>query len=307
MQDLSLKKIQKMENEQLSSNSVNKSFKTVIIVLTLVLLSGLFYINKKTDHSREVIATLLNQKEYTLKELRLSESKLNKVMVNNSNLSKQLVTERAKLRKLIAEYQKADVSESLNLKYQKKSQDLQNNVFFLMKELDRYKKKVDSTNAALVITKKTNDNLLSKNSDLKTQNKNLSAKIDGAAALSYLDFKVTPYKLRNSGKQLETDKASKVDLLKLSFTIAENKLSKAKEKKYYIQVIDNVNNVLGEKKTIFFGKKSLVYSIVNNVSYNSKSITIDTEIPVSDLTKGMYYANVFDESNMILSTSFDLR
>ncbi|WP_268848059.1 hypothetical protein [Flavobacterium aestivum] len=296
-----------MENEQLSNNLINKSFKTVIVVLTLVLLSGLFYINKRSDRSKEVIATLQNQKEYTLKELRLSESKLNKVLVDNSNLSKQLVAERTKLKKLIAEYQKADVSESLNLKYQKKSQDLQNNVFFLMKELDRYKKKADSTSVALVKTKKNNDNLQSKNSDLKTQNKKLSDKIEGAAVLSYLDFKVTPFKLRNSGKQLETDKASKVDLLKISFTIAENKLSKGKEKKYYIQIIDNINNVLGEKKTILFGKKSLVYSIISTVNYNSKSITVDTEIPVSDLTKGMYYANVFDESNMILSTSFDLR
>jgi hypothetical protein len=296
-----------MEDEQLSNNLINRSFKTVIVILILVLLSGLFYVYKRSDHSKSVIVTLQNQKAYTLKELRLSESKLNKVMVNNSNLSRQLATERAKLKKLIAEYQKADVSESLNLKYQKKYQDLQNNVFFLMKELDRYKKKADSTSVALVTTKKTNDNLVSKNSDLKTQNKSLNTKIEGAAVLSYLDFKIIPYKLRSSGKQIETDKASKADLLKLSFTIAENKLSKAKEKKYYIQIIDNVNNVLGEKKTILFGKKSLVYSIVSNVNYKNKSITIDTEIPVSDLTKGLYFANVFDESNLILSTNFDLK
>jgi hypothetical protein len=296
-----------MENEQLSNNLINKSFKTVIVILILVLLSGLFYVYKRSDHSKSVIVTLQNQKAYILQELRLSESKLNKVMVNNSDLSRQLATERAKLKKLIAEYQKADVSESLNLKYQKKSQDLQNNVFFLMKELDRYKKKADSTSVALVTTKKTNDNLVSKNSDLKTQNKSLNTKIEGASVLSYLDFKITPYKLKNSGKQIETDKASKVDLLKLSFTIAENKLSKAKEKKYYIQIIDNVNNVLGEKKTISFGQKSLVYSIVSNVNYKNKSVAIDTEIPVSDLTKGLYYANVFDDSNLILSTNFDLK
>lgn len=297
-----------MENEQMSNNLINKSFKTVIVILILVLLSGLFYVYKRADHSKNVILTLQNQKAHTLKELRLSELKLNKVMVNNSDLSRQLVTERAKLKKLIAEYQKADLTESLNLKFQKKSQDLQNNVFFLIKELDRYKKRADSTGVALVKTKKTNDNLLSKNSDLKTQNKSLNTKIEEAAALSYLDFKVTPYKLRNSGKQIETDKASKADLFKLSFTIAENILSKAKEKKYYIQIIDNVNNVLGEKKTILFGKKSLVYSIVSNVNYKNESVTIDTEIPVSDLTKGMYYANVFDDSNMmVLSTSFELK
>ena len=295
-----------MGNEQLSNNLINKSFKTVIIILTLVLLSGLFYVYKRADHSKSVILTLKNQKEYTLNELRLSESKLNNVIVKNGNLSRQLATERGKLKKLIAEYQKADITESLNLKYQKKSQDLQNNVFFLMKELDRYKKKADSTSVVLVTTKKTNDNLVFKNSDLKTQNKSLNTKIEGAAVLSYLDFKITPYKLRNSGKQIETDKASRVDLFKLSFTITENKLSKAKEKKYYIQIIDNTNNVLCEKKSMSFGKKTLIYSIVSMVNYKNKSVVIDTEIPVSDLTKGTYHANVFDDANLILSTSFDL-
>jgi hypothetical protein len=296
-----------MKNEELGNNLINKSFKTVIVVLILVLLSGLFYVYKKKDHSKSVIVTLQNQKEYTLKELRLSEAKLNKVMVNNVNLSRQLVEERAKLKKLIADYQKADVTESLNLKFQKKSQDLQNNVYFLMKELDRYKKKADSTSVVLVTTKITNDNLVSKNSDLKTQNKSLNTKIEGAAVLSYYDFKVISYKLRSSGKQIETEKASRVDVLKLSFTIAENKLSKAKEKKYYIQIIDNANAVLGEKKTIFFGKKSLTYSMINKVNYKNKSITVDTEIPVADLTKGMYLANIFDDSNMVLTTTFDLK
>jgi hypothetical protein len=55
-------------------------------------------------------------------------------------------------------------------------------------------------------------------------------------------FKV---KLRNKS---ETDKARRADMLKVSFTIAENQFAKSGDKTYYVQVIDSKNNVLGDKK-----------------------------------------------------------
>jgi KaiC/GvpD/RAD55 family RecA-like ATPase len=54
--------------------------------------------------------------------------------------------------------------------------------------------------------------------------------------------------VRNSGKQIETDKASRADVLKISFTIAENQIAKSGDKVYYVQVIDSKNNVLRDRK-----------------------------------------------------------
>jgi hypothetical protein len=44
-------------------------------------------------------------------------------------------------------------------------------------------------------------------------------------------MKTSAYKVRNSGKQIETDKARR-DVLKISFTIAENQIAKSGDKVY---------------------------------------------------------------------------
>jgi hypothetical protein len=296
-----------MEKE-LPNNTINKSFKIIILTLVLVLLGGLFYIYRMSDHSKNAIMVLRNQKASTLKELIESKSKLDKVIVNNGALSKELILERAKLKKLIADFQNSNVSEILNLKFQKQAQALQNNVFFLTKELEEYKRKADTASKILVIAKKSNDDLVIQNKDLLENNKSLNSKIDQATALSYLNFQVIPYKIKTfSGKLAETESARKVDLLKISFMIAENKLSKPKNKKYYIQIIDSKNNVLGQKQTVNFNEKNLEYSATNDVKYENKALTVEKELAVTDLTEGTFHANVFDNSNLILSSSFVLK
>jgi hypothetical protein len=296
-----------MEIQQ-TNNNANKSFKIIIIMLVLLLLGGSFYIYKMSNRSKNLIIALRNQKASTLKELVISKSKLDQAILGNSTLSKELITERIKIKRLIIDFQNSNVSEILNLKFQKEAQALQNNIFFLTKELEEYKKRADTANKILVMAKKSNDDLVVKNKDLITNFKTLNTKIEESTALSYLNLQVVPYKIKGfSGKLAETNHAHKVDLLKISFIIAENKFSKAKNKKYYIQIIDNKNNVLGEKHTINFDEKTLDYSILDNVKYENKTLIVEKELPVTDLEEGTFHANIFDDSSLILSTRFVLK
>jgi hypothetical protein len=63
-------------------------------------------------------------------------------------------------------------------------------------------------------------------------------------------MKTSAYKVKLR-EQIETDKARRADVLKISFTIAENQIAKSGDKVYYVQVIDSKNNVLGDKKIDF--------------------------------------------------------
>jgi predicted XRE-type DNA-binding protein len=91
-------------------------------------------------------------------------------------------------------------------------------------------------------------------------------------------MKTSAYKVRNSGKQIETDKARRADVLKISFTIAENQLQN-QVIKYYVQVIDSKNNVLGDKKIIDFGADTLTYSFMTTVKYENKTVQVTENLP----------------------------
>jgi predicted RNase H-like nuclease (RuvC/YqgF family) len=289
-------------------NSSSKSLKIVILMMALLMLGGAFYIYKMSDRSKQVIVSLRSEKAATLKDLRESQAKLEEVALDNSELSNQLVSEKAKIAELIKKIEDSKPGDNSNdLKFAQEAQAMQKNISKLTNQIAAQKRRLDSVNNVLNITKTANNELSNKNKDLQTNNKDLSSKITEAEQLNYLDLKASGYKARGSGKFTETDKSDKVDLIKVSFSIAQNKLSQSKNKKYYIQIIDSKNNVLGNKQSINFDDQTLVYSTINIVKYDNKALKVESEIEVENLAKGTYTVNIFDFSNMILTTSFDLK
>jgi len=158
----------------------------------------------------------------------------------------------------------------------------------------------DSTVMVLGESKKYNEVLIG-------QNEELSKTVEIASKLNVSNLKTAAYKLRSSGKQIETEKARKADVLKISFTIAENKVAKQGDKTYYVQVIDSKNNVLGEKKTESFGSETLTYSFATTVKYENKSVEVTQDLPGSNFEKGTYFVNVFDKNELVSKSSFSLR
>ena len=149
----------------------------------------------------------------------------------------------------------------------------------------------DSTVVVLGESQKYNEVLIG-------QNEELAKTVEVASKLSVLNLKTAAYKLRNSGKEIATDKASRADVLKISFTIAENKV---------VKVIDSKNNVLGDKKTETFGDKSLTYSFVSVVNYENKTVDVTQDLKGKDFPKGTYYVNVFDNGELVSKSTFSLR
>jgi hypothetical protein len=160
---------------------------------------------------------------------------------------------------------------------------------------------LDSTNVVLDDAKKFNDTLL-------VQNEGLTKTVEKGSKLAVLNLKVLAVKERSSGKQIETDKASSADKLKVSFLIAENQIAKTGNREYFVQIIDSKNNILGEKKTIPAGDKTLTYSFISTVKYENKSVQVNEEVSGKDFEKGTYFVNVFDKNMELVSkTSFNLR
>lgn len=131
--------------------------------------------------------------------------------------------------------------------------------------------------------------------------------MERGSKLSIVNLQTTALKQKSGGKQVETDKANRADLLKISFTIAENQIAKSGDKYYFVQIIDSKNNVLGEKKTETFDDKLLSYSFISKVRYENKTVKVEKEIPVSDIQEGTFFVNVFDKTELVAKTSFTLR
>ncbi len=285
----------------------NSSLKAVIAVLAVLLIGSLVYIFKLSSDSEVVkteLTTTMTEKESVMKDLQELKATYDAAIAENTSMSDELIQERDKVVALMDDLNKSkgDVS-----KYRSQVQAMQGKMKTLVAENDELKKQNgvltvqrDSTIVVLGESKKYNEVLVG-------QNEELAKTVEKGSKLSVLNTKTIAYKVKGSGKQVETDKASRADVLKVSFTIAENSIAKSGDKTYYVQVIDSKNNVLGDKKTETFGDNTLTYSFKTTVKYENKTVQVSEDLIGKDFEKGTYFINVFDNDELVSKTSFTLR
>ena len=285
----------------------NSGLKAVIVILSLLLLGSLWYVYKVTNDSKATETILISEKDAVLKDLSIAKDSLNAAISSNTTLSDELISERDKIQQLIADVEKSKGDLASMSKYKVEASALKNKVSFLMKQVSVLKKENekllvqrDSTATVLGETKKYADTLVE-------QNFKLANTIEKGSKLSVLNLQSSAVKQKSSGKQISTDKASRADVLKISFMIAENQIAKSGDKTYYVQIIDSKSNVLGDKKTQTFGDNVLTYSFISNVKYENKTVQITEDLKGKDFAKGTYYINIFDQDQLVSKTSFVLK
>lgn len=296
-----------MENER-----NNSSLKAIVVVLALLLAGSLAYIFKMTTDSKTMqteLTTEKTEKAKFLTELEDLKATYDKALQDNTTLSDDLEAEREKVINLIADLKKSKGDAISMTKYRDQYNSLNSKMKTLMAENDLLKKQNqtlttqrDSTVVVLGQQKRFNDTLV-------VQNENLAKTVEKASKLNIMNLRTQAIKVRSSGKQIDTDKASRADQLKVCFAIAANAVAKSGNKMYYVQIIDSKSNVLGEKKVQNFGEMTLTYSFTTTVAYDNKAVDVCEFLDGKgkDFEKGTYFVNIFDQSELVSKTSFSLR
>ena len=296
-----------MENQKNNSN-----LKAVIVVLALLLFGSLAYIFKMTNDAKTVqteMSTVKSEKDNVLDSLAILKTTYDKALEDKTALSDDLIAEREKVINLISDLKKSKGDSASLRKYRTQFVALQSKMKSLVAENESLKKanqtltvQRDSTIVVLGQQKKFNDTLV-------VQNENLAKTVEKASKLVVMNLRTQAIKQRSSGKQIDTDKASRADKLKVCFSIAANVVAKTGDKIYFVQVIDSKNNVLGEKQTESFGETSLTYSFTTKVTYDGKSVDVCEFLDGrgKEFEKGTYFVNIFDKSDLVSKTSFSLR
>jgi len=285
----------------------NSSLKAVIIILSILLVGSLAWMYKMSTDSEKTEKTLLTEKEQLIEDLKAQKASYDAAIAENTGLKGDLEAERAKIVELLGEVEKSKGDAASMAKYKGLYVKLKREHDALIAENNKLKEENgmlttqrDSTRGALDESKRYNDTLT-------VQNDNLSKTVEKAQKLSIVNLRTQPYKERSSGKLVQTDKARKVDVIRISFTIASNEVAPTGDKMYYVQVIDPKNNVAGEKKTESFDGYSLTYSFITTAAYQGKTLDVNETIKGQDFPKGLYQVNVFDKGTLVSNTSFTLK
>jgi myosin heavy subunit len=297
-----------MENYE--EQKSNKSLKAIILVLALLLVGSLVYIFKLTNDTTNLetsVTKTLTEKETVLKDLGELKATYDAAIAENTSMSDELIAEREKVVGLMSQLEKSKGDTASMAKYKQQFIALQGKMKTLMQENDILKGENKTLTTNLDSTKVVLEESKNYNQTLVGQNEELSKTVEKASKLTVLNLKTAAFKKKSSGKEVETDKASRADILKVTFTIAENQVAKSGDKTYYVQVIDSKNNVLGDKATTSFGDMTLTYSFISTVKFENKTVQVSEELPGKSFEKGTYFVNIFDKGELVSKSSFSLR
>lgn len=291
-----------MENQK-----SNSSLKAIIVILAILLVGSLAYMYKMSTDSETTEKTLMSEKDKLIEDLEATKASYDAAIADNSALKGDLEAERAKIEGLLAEVKKSKGDAASLARYKNDYFKLKREHDALLAENQTLKEQNtvltsqrDSTMTVLGEAKRYNDTLVG-------QNEKLSKTVEKAAKLQILNLRIQPFKERSSGKLVATEKAKRVDVLKVNFTIAANEVAQAGNKMYYVQIIDPLNNVIGEKATEVFGDYTLTYSFITNAVYENKTMDINETVSGKDFAKGLYSVNVFDKGQLVANTTFNLK
>ncbi|RZJ70119.1 hypothetical protein [Flavobacterium sp.] len=293
-----------MENQ----NS-NSKLKAIVVILALLLAGSLAYMYKMSSDAKSTQTVLVKEKDDVMKDLQALKATYDTAIAENTSMSDELIAEREKVVKLMADLEKAKNDVSALSKIRDQYRNLEGRMKSVMAQVEVLKKE----NAGLVVQRDSVQKAYGEqkrfNDTLVVQNENLAKTVEKGSKLSVMNLRTQAIKQRRSGKQIETDKASRADKLKVCFSIAENKIAKSGEKTYYVQIIDSKNNVLGDKLTETFGSDTLTYSFTTTVAYANASVDVCEFLDGKgkDFEKGTYFVNIFDKGELVSKTSFNLR
>ena len=153
-----------------------------------------------------------------------------------------------------------------------------------------------------------------KTSTLQKDKESLTEKVSMAAVLRA--YKITASGVRGSGdKEKETDRARRVEKVKVCYTLGENPLLSAGAKNVYIRIARPDKLILSQGKgddySFSYKGEIMQYTMRSTVNYQNKTMDVCAywinRSTKENLPEGVYVVTVYADDFEIGQTSFELR
>lgn len=282
------------------------------VIIALLLGTNVYLFLQKDKNQQKLLETKqqLQQVDTSLASLQgeynASLARLDDLTGKNAQLDKQLKEKDSELSKT-----KARIQEILS----------KNNA--TQKEIAEARTLIRSLNTRITDYEQQIAQLKQQNSDLTVQrdsvagsNQTLQQKVDLAKVLHASNIRMKGIKLTHGGrKEKETEKARRVDLLRITFDIDENRIAESGNKELDICITNPggellSNAALGSGSFKTADGQSRYYSV-------SKSVMLQTEQPVKDVNvdwqqsseymKGAYNVEIYHQGYLIGKGTVSLR
>ena len=295
-----------------SQKGQNKFWIIIVILIAVLALLAWLYLS-----TRSRLGNMLEEKELQRVEL---QQELDSLITEHNNIKLEYGT----FADSLASKDSVIQANALEIR---KLLDTQYEFFKVRKKLEKlrfisqgYLKQMDSLYTVNRELKNENEQIRGsyrreqeKSTSLLKDKEALNEKVNQAAVLRA--YKVIGQGVRGNGdKEKETDKAKRVEKLKVCFTIGENSLLSAGRKDIFVRIAKPDKTILsrgkGDEFSFMYQGEVLQYSIKETVNYQNETMDICSywyNRSKADLPAGSYVISVYTSDYEIGQSTFTLK
>ena len=303
--------------ENTSNENRKKSGLLWILIALLAITNGVtfwMYMQEKNKASNEIIVKeqIIIERDNVKGELLQLQKDYGNLQTNDKALQAEIDAKKAEIAQLLEDAEKHKGDAYIISKLRKETESLRQIMRGYVRTIDS----LGTLNKTLIVEKnnvlKELDSEKGKTTTLNKEKEVLNATIQKGSLLSCFNITAKGVKFKSGGKkESETNKASRVQKIKVSFSLGENKIAKAGEKNVFIRIItpdgkemaknydDNYIFTFDESSGYFAGKQALNYANaeISGVAYCEGQ---------GELVPGNYIIEVSCDGAIIGSTSLRL-
>lgn len=293
---------------QQRSNSLLLALVVLLLISNVVLLYLFLQEGKRGDEQQQHVEQVTEQKDAVTKMLEDMLVQYDTLETENSQLRTEMDAQREKIESLLADVKKGKTD---LFKARKEAETLR-------KIMKGYVAPIDSLNQANQALQAQNVGLTQELGEVTGQKKALEARtqeqeelISKGSVLHTTSITSGALFLRNNGKQVETNRANKAEMIKSCFTLGENRVTRSGTKTLYMRIISPDGQVLpatdADNRFKYNGIEG-EFSAKRDVDYRNEPLDVCMFWTANDkLKSGQYKVEVYEAGAMVSNASFDLK
>lgn len=305
-----------MENIQEEKKSNNKIL--IILLILLLIGNGVFGWLWMTERNRA--NTVVIEKEQVIvmrdnvqKDLLDLQKEYATLQTNDVALQKDLEAKRAEIAELIEQAEKHKDDAYIISRLRKETETLRKIMKHFVVEIDS----LNTLNKTIIAEKdKISSDLTvekSKTTQLSKDKDALQSTVNLGSVLKAENPTVKGVKFKSGGKkEVETTKASRVERIKVSFVLGENKIAKKGPRAIYVRIVTpdgkELTKSMDEMNMVKFNGSKGYYAAKQDVTYNGEDVSVDVFCPnPAEFVPGKYLVNIICDEVVVGESSITLK
>lgn len=153
------------------------------------------------------------------------------------------------------------------------------------------------------------------NTTLTRQKEELTNKVNQAATMRISNYKAKAVRFKGSGKESDTDRASRAERIRIDFNVAANELIEPGTKLFYVRIADPKRAIIskgtGDEYSFKSNGETLQFTEKVRVNYDGTETAVRAYYVKPDayeLMPGTYFIDVYEEGGKLIGqTTVDLK